>query len=203
MWPPENDCSRRYNSWVLYFLTLVILLSKKATEQPWREVNNRYNSDCVGLCRPLLITTKDFGLLWQSPHLWGRRSLSGGDERDSFQLRRYKKKALIYYFIRNGSVKKKHTHTHTGWLVKGFSPIMMCIVWSYDTIPLSAPDYCSLFKSVFRYVKSGSESLPGLGDLMNSPLQSRPLPSLPQPVRAYLPVIHDQKVSSYPNFRYS
>ena len=35
---------------------------------------------------------------------------------------------------------------------------------------------------------------------MNSPLQSRPLPSLPQPVRAYLPVIHDQEVSSSPNF---
>ena len=34
MCPSKNDCSRRYNSWVLYFLTLVIFLSEKATKQP-------------------------------------------------------------------------------------------------------------------------------------------------------------------------
>lgn len=120
----------QFLSYLFSNLSYSSFIKGNKTALDWREVNNQHNSDCVGLCRPLLITTKDFGLLWQSPHLWGRRSLSGGDERDSFQLGRYKKKALIYYFIRNGSVKK--THTHTGWLVKGFSPIMMCIVW-YNT----------------------------------------------------------------------
>lgn len=109
----------QFLSYLFSNLSYSSFIKGNKTALDWREVNNQHNSDCVGLCRPLLITTKDFGLLWQSPHLWGRRSLSGGDERDSFQLGRYKKKALIYYFIRNGSVKKTHTHRLAR---KGFLP---------------------------------------------------------------------------------
>ena len=123
MCPPEND-SRfspiQFLSYLFSNLSYSSFIKGNKTALDWREVNNQHNSDCVGLCRPLLITTKDFGLLWQSPHLWGRRSLSGGDERDSFQLGRYKKKALNKFTILSETDPwKTHTHRLTR---KGFLP---------------------------------------------------------------------------------